>query len=319
MRRSSLLVVLGVSVLAGPVGAQGFLIESGERVLILGDSITHDGTYVSIFEAYLYARFPRQRFDVIGVGLSSETASGLSETTHPFPRPDVHTRLDSALAKTSPQVVIACYGMNDGIYHPQSPEHMAAYQRGIIQLIDKSQAAGARLVVVLTPPPFDPTGKELAPAGQPDYGYERPYEEYDDVLADYARWIVTIERDGVVTGDVHTALTEHLATERRSDPGYKVSGDGVHPNGRGHMIIAATLIRALGGSSIGTTAEAFEKLRSNPYYQLVDERRTIRSDAWRTHIGHRRPDVPVGLPIEEAGIRSAELDRQIRSKPALFP
>ena len=250
---------------------------------------------------------------MIGVGLSSETASGLSEKTHPFPRPDVHTRLDSALAKAKPDVVVACYGMNDGIYHPQSPERMEAYRKGITRLIDKSQAAGARLVVILSPPPFDGTGKKLAPAGQPDYGYRKPYEKYNDVLADYAKWINTIKRDGVVTGDIHTALTEHLALERKADPKYKVSKDGVHPNGRGHLVMAATLIKALGGDPPGTGAEDYKKFTSDPKYKLIDKRRKIRSDAWRTFIGHKRPGVRKGLPIEEAEKQAAELDLKIRA------
>ena len=35
-----------------------------------------------------------------------------------FPRPDLHERLDRALPKTKPDLVFACYGMNDGIYLP---------------------------------------------------------------------------------------------------------------------------------------------------------------------------------------------------------
>jgi hypothetical protein len=34
-----------------------------------------------------------------------------------------------------PEVVVACYGMNDGIYWPQSEQRMEAYRQGIGRLI----------------------------------------------------------------------------------------------------------------------------------------------------------------------------------------
>src|SRR5436190_1960350 len=60
-----------------------------KRILFLGDSITHAGQYVDYFEAYLAVRFPDRQFEVINVGLSSETVSGLTEEGHAggkFPR-----------------------------------------------------------------------------------------------------------------------------------------------------------------------------------------------------------------------------------------
>ena len=58
---------------------------------------------------------------VIDMALPSETVSGLSENGHAggkFPRPDLLERLDQVLRISRPDVVIACYGMNCGIYQP---------------------------------------------------------------------------------------------------------------------------------------------------------------------------------------------------------
>src|SRR5687768_9469213 len=60
------------------------------RIVFLGDSITHSGQYVDEVEAELLLAYPGRRFEVISVGLSSETVSGLSEVGHAkgkFPRP----------------------------------------------------------------------------------------------------------------------------------------------------------------------------------------------------------------------------------------
>ena len=117
------------------VGLSDFL--NGQRILFIGDSITQDGRYVSFIEYYFNSLFPKNKFDIISIGLSSETVSGLTEPGHPYKRPCLLDRIDSALVKIKPQIIIACYGMNDGIYHPQSESRMKAYREGINKLINK--------------------------------------------------------------------------------------------------------------------------------------------------------------------------------------
>ena len=125
------LVVLGLS--APLCAAEDEVPIAAERILFLGDSITHAGDYISLVETQL--RLHGHNGTLINLGLPSETCSGLSEPEHPFPRPNVHSRIDAALKKTQPDVVVACYGMNDGIYYPFSEERFAAYQAGIQQII----------------------------------------------------------------------------------------------------------------------------------------------------------------------------------------
>ena len=72
-------------------------------------------------ETWFVTRYPERQIEFINAGLPTETVSGLSEEGHAggsFPRPDLHERLERVLPATRPDVVIACYGMNDGIYLP---------------------------------------------------------------------------------------------------------------------------------------------------------------------------------------------------------
>ena len=124
------------------------------RVLWFGDSITQTGHYVTFALYYLARAFPHEKFDIISIGRSSETLSGLSEKTHTGPRPCALDRLPRALELVTPAIVVACYGMNDGIYHPSSPERLTAFQVGVKRFLDTCRASGAK-VVLLTPPPFD--------------------------------------------------------------------------------------------------------------------------------------------------------------------
>jgi lysophospholipase L1-like esterase len=133
-------------------------ITSGtKRILFLGNSITWAGNYVNDIEAYLRVQYPGRQLEFINVGLSSETVSGLSEPGHAggsFPRPDLHERLARVLKQTKPDLVFACYGMNDGIYMPFDNERFQKFKDGINWLHDEVVKTGARLIH-LTPPYYD--------------------------------------------------------------------------------------------------------------------------------------------------------------------
>jgi lysophospholipase L1-like esterase len=224
-----------------------FYLRDGERVVFLGDSITQAGAYVEYIEAALLARLPERRFDIIKLGLSSETASGLSEPDHPFPRPNVHNRLDRALTLTKPQVVCACYGMNDGIYYPLGEERFAAFRAGVRKLLEKVRAAGAR-AVLLTPPPFDALAKKdvvLGP-GAAKYSYKTPYRAYDEVLARYGKWVMSLGAADVTVVDVHGPMARYAAERRRSEPGFTLARDGIHPASDGHWLMARAVLAAWG-------------------------------------------------------------------------
>lgn len=269
------------------------------RILFLGDSITHAGYYVSMLEAVLLAEGASpESFELINLGLPSEGVTGLSEPDHPFPRPNVHERLDRALEKVQPDLVFACYGMNDGIYHPFSEERFAAYQAGINALIEKVKAAGAPLVL-LTPPPFDPeplrTKNQLRKVDAEKFGWVEIYEHYDtEVLARYADWILA-QTDRVAGAiDTRSPLLAYVAAQRITNPAFTLSTDGVHMNEEGHRVIAKSVLAWLGSNT--ATIDSLDQDLS----RKVHARQGILHDAWLTHVGHERPRTKVGLRLELA-------------------
>ncbi len=70
------------SALAAPRAGQDAEALAGKRVVFLGDSITQAGGYVAFTTCYLEKLYPKKDFDVLGLGLASETLSGLSEDGH---------------------------------------------------------------------------------------------------------------------------------------------------------------------------------------------------------------------------------------------
>jgi len=95
------------------------------KILFLGNSITYAGNYITDMETYSFIREPKRNIEFINLGLPSETVSGLSEIGHAggrFPRPDLHERLKRILEQIKPDLIFACYGMNDGIMMPFNKE-----------------------------------------------------------------------------------------------------------------------------------------------------------------------------------------------------
>ncbi len=287
------------------------------RILFLGDSVTDNGLYIAYLDAYFRRYHSGKDLSLIPLGVSSETASGLSEAKHPFPRPCVHDRAERALEVTKPDWVFCCYGMNDGIYHPLSEERFQAYKTGMLLLLEKIKAAGAKAVVI-TPPPFD-AASFVFPAprtggdGKPDYSYLSPYREYDTVLGAYAEWLLTdpaLEAAGGVI-DIRSPLLHATASERHRQPGYS-SGDGIHPNAYGHGVIARTLLAEWFGEDMTPMEDLSESLEEWAAFPLVLKRHRILADAWKEHVGHTHPvKAAEALPLEEALTAARRLEQDI--------
>jgi lysophospholipase L1-like esterase len=291
------------------------------RIVVLGDSITYAGHYVDQFEAFLATRYPDREIEVIDLGLPSETVSGLSEPGHAggkFPRPNLHERLDRVLVKSRPDLVIACYGMNDGVYEPMNEEHFAKYREGIEKLHTKVMAAGAK-IIHLTPPVFDsePIKARTDSTGEPG----KMYTGYDEVLTKYSAWLLSKRADGWRVVDLHGVMRKILDARRAAEPGFTFAKDGVHPTEAAHWIFSMELVGELSGDDRPAAMEFMNKLRdpATPpeLIKMIHQRGRILSDAWLTDIGHSRPGMTKGLPLKEAQAQAQELGQTIRKQAAL--
>jgi len=298
-------------------GARSFL--AARRIVLLGDSITYSGEWAEVVEAYLRIQFPAAELDLLNLGLPSETVSGLSEPGHAggaFPRPDLAERLGRVLDMAKPDLIVACYGMNDGIYHPISEARFKSFQNGMTRLREASARRGVR-VIHLTPPVFDPLplkGRTL-PAGLDEY--RAPFEGYDEVLGRYSEWLLARRADGWEVVDVHGPMSRYLSERRRAEPGFVLAGDGVHAGPLGHWIIAREVLRHLGALEEITSAESADSLarlhlRSAEVLELAGKRQRALKDSWLTHVGHLRPGMVKGKPLQEAEREAAEIAGRLR-------
>lgn len=228
--------------------------------------------------------------EILNLGLSSETVSGLSEPGHAggkFPRPDLHERLGRILTKAKPDLVVACYGMNDGIYEPFNEERFKAFRDGIVRLRADAQRSGAK-VIHITPPVFDEVK-----GGHPGYA---------EVLDRYSNWLIAQRTNGWEVVDLHFPMKDFLEKRRAQDARFTLSRDGIHPDDLGHWLMAQQVLLHLGATE-AAAASSIESLLgrypngSETLRQTMSETARWR-DAWLMATGHKRPGVKPGELIE---------------------
>ena len=290
---------LGVSRAADP------MLPTTQRVLFLGDSITHSGQYAEAIEAYFATRFPDRSIEFRNLGLPSETVSGLSEKGHAggqFPRPVLEERLGRVLESVKPDLVVACYGMNDGIYLPYAVDRFMAFSNGLVQLREQAAKAGAKVLHV-TPPVFDE-----AKGGSPGYA---------NTLDLYSEWLIGQRQFGWDVVDLHEPMKRFLALRRQADPKFFLAGDGVHIGDLGHWILTKQVLLHLGAADLVKTESVSEMMISHPngaeILRLVQQKQRMLKDSWLHHTGHKRPGMGKGLPLAEASSKAIELDARIRA------
>lgn len=284
------------------------------RIVFLGDSITQGGDYVTDFECWLLSQ--GLNIEVLDVGLGSETASDLTPEenaghlkAHGFGRPFVSLRLDRVLAETKPDLLIACYGMNDGGSLSPDEQGTKRFAAAETHLRDAALKAGAKRVVLCTPPVQD--SKDSSKPGR-----------HDENLARYTAWLLTKKADGWDIVDIHTPMRKELDAEREKNPAFKFAGDGVHPGREGHWLMAREILTQFLGAKLDgvKSAEQIFAANGNEIRKLVNDRRGILFSAYMTKTGHTRPGVPggpgakPGPSIDEANAKAADIAKQIAAK-----
>lgn len=277
--------------------------EVTKRIVFLGNSITYQGKFISYIDAFLTLRYPEKNLEIINAGLPSETVSGLSEPNHAdgkFPRPDLRERLQRVLDSLNPDLVIANYGMNDGIYLPFDEGRFDKFKAGMEWTHSTIENSGAAMIHV-TPPIYD----------------EKKGAAYANVLDLYSDWLVSCRyTQNWEVIDLHWPMKKHQEDQRLLDPDFAFAKDGVHPNDQGHFIMAREILIGLGEQV--EEAETIEELLSAfpqgmQILSLIEQRQEILKLAWLSQTGHQRPGIPDGLPLPEAEQRVAKINLEIQS------
>jgi hypothetical protein len=235
MQRRVSTVLLIVSMVCSTAMAGG--LRPGDRLAIIGDSITEAKQYSVMVHCYLLMCTPFGReIDVMQLGWGGETSWGFLD------------RIDNDCLRFRPTIATLCYGMNDGGYGPGlNSERLERFRESTRGIVQKLRDAGARVVI------GSPGVVDLNTAFGKDAEKARTYNQtlraYRDAAEELAREL------GTPFADVHSAMLDvMLKSHERFGKAYHLAGaDGVHPAANGHLVMAWVFLRALGcDGEIGT-------------------------------------------------------------------
>jgi lysophospholipase L1-like esterase len=207
----------------------GLLLKPGDRLAIIGDSITEQKMYSRILETYLTVCVPDLKISTRQFGWSGETAEGF-----------LH-RMTNDCLRFQPTIVTLCYGMNDHGYRAYTEANGLWYSNKYSAVVSSLTNAGARVVLgspgcVGRVPPWAPNGNV-------------PVEELNLNLCQLRNIDIAIAaQQQVQFADVFwPMLVESFAAKQKYGPDYALCGkDGVHPDWAGHLIMAYAFLKALG-------------------------------------------------------------------------
>jgi GDSL-like Lipase/Acylhydrolase family len=194
------------------------------------------------------------------------------------------------LDKAKPEVVVACYGINDGIYQPLDKDRFSAFQKGVTKLIDECKTGGVKRVFLVTPPIYDHAAKKAE-------------LDYDAVMAAYSKWMTDLKVTGVTVIDLHTAM--RTARDARTEP---FAEDKVHFGDDGHLLVARTILASLG---VKVPEETAATIKADPLFKLVEQKRGLRSAAWMKHVGYTREKTIIPQPLGTAEADAAKFQVKI--------
>jgi len=210
------------------------ILKKGQRVAIVGDSITEQKLYSKFIELYLTACLPELDLQCIQLGWGGETAPGFA------------ARMNNDLLPWKPDVVTTCYGMNDGGYRAYEEGIGKRYAQAMADIVARIKKTGATVVV---------GGPGVVDSKYFQGGGEKP-KVYNDNLKHLSEQAMKIaETEGFPHADVFGAM---MAAMEKSKPAlgdaYDVGGrDGVHPGPNGHLVMAYAFLKGMGiDGNLGT-------------------------------------------------------------------
>jgi lysophospholipase L1-like esterase len=201
-------------------------LAKGERIVILGDSITEAGAgpggYVTLIKDAIDERLAGRGIEIIGAGISGNRV------------PDLEARLERDVLAKKPTRVVIYIGIND-VWHSLNGRGTPKdqFEAGLKRLIGKIRKAGARVLLCTA-----------SVIGEKRDG-ANPLDAMLDEYCDISRLVARDTTSQLV--DLRRAFLDHLKLHNPDDADKNVlTSDGVHLNAAGNRFVADQLLAALG-------------------------------------------------------------------------
>ncbi len=208
--------------------------RKNERVVFVGNSITHGGHYHSFIWLYYMTRFPEMPISVINAGIGGDTAGDIAE------------RLEEDIFSKKPTYMTMTFGMNDvGYYDFYKDDAQEIAERQIKKSYDNYQIIKKRMQeaknvtkVLIGGSPYDETSKIENDIFPTKNAALLKVNDFLEASAKENNW-------GFV--DFARPMMEIDLREQKKDALFNLEGgDRIHPDNDGHMVMTYLFLKAQG-------------------------------------------------------------------------
>ena len=233
----------------------GLYLKPGDRLAIIGDSITEQKMYSRIIETYLTVCTPELNITARQYGWGGERVPGFL------------ARMTNDCLRFKPTVATTCYGMNDHEYRKYEDRIGNTYSNKSLAMVQAFKANGVRLVL----------GSPGCVGRLPTWvkGTNGVVDDLNINLCTLRNIDVELaQKEGVRFADVFwPMLGAGYDAQQRYGSDYAIAGkDGVHPTWAGQTVMAYAFLKGLGVSGdIGTfTVDAkANKMKVSKGHELI--------------------------------------------------
>lgn len=265
---------------SAPVEPIKLLIGSDDRIVFLGDELIDTPqrqgqrlptNFAVLTESFLTVRYPDLHPSYFHMGWIGDTAA------------KALARLDRDVLVHKPTVVVICLGLNDPGYQPFEPARLEQFRQQIVELVQRCQAAGAK-VWLISPPSVEEDHQRARAAIITREGQRQNVNlvelHYNETLGKYAAAVGEV---ATATGSGYVdwyGLSIAARTQARAQASQTFfTYDGRAPATRSQSLAAAALLRSWGAQPIMVNIDV----------DWVNGTATVRT--------HAAPD-PVVVPVQ---------------------
>ena len=195
------------------------VIQKGEKVAFLGDSITQAGARPGGYCNLVIEALNKKGLEVkpVYAGISGHKSNQML------------ARLDKDVIAHKPQWMTLSCGVND-VWHGKRGVELEDYKKNITQIIDKAKAAGINVIVLTSTMIREDQSNEL-----------------NQKLQSYNNFLRQISKEKQCRlADLNKLMQETVKTMEKNSKGNTVTTDGVHMNSAGNMMMAKGVLEVIG-------------------------------------------------------------------------
>ena len=232
-------LMLGVFMASTLIAGQVEQFKKGDRVAIIGDSITHGRTYhIKLYEFYV-TRFPNREFRMYNCGVSGGSTRSALE------------RLEWDILADKPNKATILLGMNDFCMYDYGKDKtdekarkkqlqkVEGFTARMTELVRKLTQKGVK-VILITPTIYDDTSdsEKLQKIRSYHHGANKGLGNIDKAVRKIA------EKFNCELIDFHAPMDAVNKREQKKDPKFSLTQDRVHPTNFGNMVMLYLILKA---------------------------------------------------------------------------